>query len=255
MRLARFFVPGIHRREEVMRIEGSDVHHILDVLRLESGARVEVIDSASHSFIAELVCDGRQVNARLVEELARVPGANLRVDIAQALPKGSKMDYVVEKATELGVAAILPFCSERAIVRGSGPSKVERWRRLARSAAEQCGRRDIPAVLAPMEFEDVLARFCAYDCVLFAWESGEPTPLRERLPSLLADARSVLAVVGPEGGFSHAEADAAKARGVEVISLGERVLRTETAALVLVAIVNYVAEGRNVEAARRIISG
>ncbi len=92
--------------------------------------------------------------------------------------------------------------------------------------------------------------------MLFAWESEERRPLRERLPSLLAGVRSVLVVIGPEGGFSHEEADAARARGAEVISLGERVLRTETAALVLLAILNYeTAVGRNAEPARRSISG
>ena len=167
------------------------------------------------------------------------------------------MDVVVEKATELGASAILTFCSERTIARGVGDSKLERWRRIARGAAEQSGRTEIPAVRgAADEFEALLARFSAYDRVLFAWESEERRPLRERLPSLLAGVRSVLVVIGPEGGFSHAEADAARARGAEVISLGERVLRTETAALVLLAILNYeTAVGRNAEPARRSISG
>lgn len=256
MSRARFFVPGVRHRGDVVSIEGGDAHHVTDVLRLGSGDRIEVIDSAAQAFVAELERDGRRLHARLVDELARAPAPDLRIDVAQALPKGSKMDVVVEKATELGASAILTFCSERTIARGVGDSKLERWRRIARGAAEQSGRTEIPAVPAPLEFEALLARFSAYDRVLFAWESEERRPLRERLPSLLAGVRSVLVVIGPEGGFSHAEADAARARGAEVISLGERVLRTETAALVLLAILNYeTAVGRNAEPARRSISG
>jgi 16S rRNA (uracil1498-N3)-methyltransferase len=256
MRLARFFVPGIYDRDEIVRVDGGDAHHIVDVLRLGSGERIEIIDSAAHAFVAELTCEGKRVSARLVEEFARTPDPDVRVDVAQALPKGTKMDFVVEKATELGAATILPFSSERAVAHEAGASKLERWRRIARSAAEQCGRRDIPAVLAPMAFEELLARFGTYDRVFFAWESEERRPLRARLPSLLAGVRSILIVVGPEGGFSHAEADAARPRGAEVISLGARILRTETAAMVLLAILNYeTGEGRNIEAARRIVSG
>lgn len=256
MSRARFFVSGVQHRDDVVSIEGGDAHHITDVLRLRPGDHIEVIDSSARTFVAELERDGRRLRARLVEELAGAPVSELRIDVAQALPKGSKMDIVVEKATELGAAAIVPFCSERAIARVAGTSKLARWRRIARSAAEQCGRADIPTLFAPMQFEELLARFEAYDLVLFAWESEERRPLRERLPALLAGAHRVLVVIGPEGGFSHAESDAARAHGARVVSLGERVLRTETAALVLLAILNYeIAEGRNAEVERRITSG
>ncbi len=105
-------------RGDVVSIEGGDAHHVTDVLRLGSGDRIEVIDSAAQAFVAELERDGRRLHARLVDELARAPAPDLRIDVAQALPKGSKMDFVVEKATELGASAILTFCSERTIARG-----------------------------------------------------------------------------------------------------------------------------------------
>jgi 16S rRNA (uracil1498-N3)-methyltransferase len=233
----RFFVEGVHRPGETVQMEGADAHHILHVLRLRRGDRLEIIDTAAHVFEAELRGDHAVV--ALLRELAPQAARGMRVDVAQALPKGQKMDYVVEKVTELGAGAILPFSSERTIARDVGASKLTRWRRIARSASEQCGRRGVPAVTAPLEFDQLLGRFCAYDLVLFAWESADSQPLRSRLRDLLKGARNVLAVVGPEGGFSHAEADAARSAGAELISLGPNILRTETAALVLIAILNY----------------
>jgi 16S rRNA (uracil1498-N3)-methyltransferase len=235
----RFFVSGIHHPNEIVSIEGDDAHHISNVLRLRAGDRIEIIDSGARAFVAELSGNRKKLRVRLLEEKSRLPARRRRVDVAQAMPKSSKMDSIVEKSTELGVTAVLPFCSERTIVRSVGEAKLQRWRRIARGAAEQCGRRDVPAVPEPVSFGALIARFCAYDVVLFAWEGAIGEPLRQRLPQLLSHADSVLVVVGPEGGFSHAEADAARRSGAEIVSLGERVLRTETAAPALLAILDY----------------
>lgn len=238
MSARRFFVEGVRGLGETVRIEGGDAHHIAHVLRLRPGDRIEVIDSSARAFEAEIV-DGRGVGVRLLRESAPAQERSLRIDVAQAMPKAQKMDYVVEKATELGADAILPFVSERTIVRSAGAARLERWRRIARGAAKQSGRRGVPGVTVPLQFEELLARFRAYDLALFAWESADSQPLRLRLRELLAGATSVLVVIGPEGGFSHAEADAARASGAELVSLGRNILRTETAALVLLAILNY----------------
>lgn len=234
----RFFVEGVHRLGETVQIDGTDAHRILHVLRLRQGDRIEIIDSATHAFEAEIVeSDG--VRARLLGEAAQRDQRTVRIDVAQALPKAQKMDYVVEKATELGAVAILPFVSERGVAREASAARLSRWRRIARSASEQSGRRDVPAVTAPLTFDELLARFCAYDLVLFAWENVDLQPFRLRLRDLLRDARNILVVVGPEGGFSHDEAEAAHSAGAELVSLGPNILRTETAALVLIAILNY----------------
>jgi 16S rRNA (uracil1498-N3)-methyltransferase len=238
MSARRFFVEGVHRPGETVRIDGADAHHLVHVLRLRPGDRFEIVDSAAHAFEAELV-DANPVAARLRSQFAERSARKVRVDVAQALPKAQKMDYVVEKATELGAGAVLPFISERSVARSAGAAKIERWRRIARSASEQSGRRDAPAVTAPLDFDELLARFCAYDLVLFAWESADSEPLRARLRDVLANVTNALVIVGPEGGFSHAEADAARAAGAELVSLGPNILRTETAALVLMAILNY----------------
>ena len=180
------------------------------------------------------------MHAALETSIERAASTLPRVTIAQGVPKGQKMDFVVEKLTELGAGAIVPLQSERTIVSDVSPNKIERWRRLAKSAAQQCGRSDIPEVADPLTFEKMLARFKDYDCVLAAWEVAERVPLRECLPDLIANADNVLVLIGPEGGFSHAEAEAAKEAGAQLVSLGSRILRTETAALVVLAIIGYI---------------
>ena len=121
------------------------------------------------------------------------------------------MDFVVEKGSELGVEAFLPFYCERSVGRDVGAEKAARWQRIARASAQQCGRKSVPAVLEPMPYRTLLERFGEYDAVLFAWELATPAPLTRRLAEALPASGRVLVVVGPEGGFTHEEAELAQA--------------------------------------------
>jgi 16S rRNA (uracil1498-N3)-methyltransferase len=161
------------------------------------------------------------------------------VTIAQAVPKGQKMDLVVEKATELGAHAIVPVRSARVIGHDTSPAKVERWRRIAKSAAQQSGRLHVPDVADVHDWDALLATFAEYDRVYVPWELAEPAPLRDVFETELAHARRVLIVIGPEGGFAADEVERARAAGARPISLGRRILRTETAALVVLAALLY----------------
>lgn len=235
----RFFVEGRHQTGDVIALQGSDAHKITNVLRLRAGDRIEVIDSAAQRFTAALQLDGRTVNARL-EECTECPSTNMPdVTIAQGVPKGQKMDFVVEKLTELGVASIVPLYSERTIVADVSPSKLERWRRLAKSAAQQSGRSDIAQVKDPLTLRELIDDFKNYDRVLLPWELAERTALRDALPALLQGVRRILVIIGPEGGISHGEAMAARDAGAHLISLGDRILRTETAGLVMLSVIAY----------------
>jgi 16S rRNA (uracil1498-N3)-methyltransferase len=235
----RFFVEGVREVGGLVEIGGSDAHKMTHVLRLQDGDRIEIVDSAGKAFSAAIELAGRCVRARLVETIAAA-GANalVRTDVAQAVPKGRRMEFVIEKVTELGAAAILPFYSERSVTRDVGAAKLERWRRIARSAALQCGRREVPQTFDPIPFERLLERFSEYDAVLFPWELAPPLPLRDLLPTALLGARRVLVVIGPEGGFAHDEAEAAREHGAVLLSLGRRILRTDTAALVVLAVID-----------------
>jgi 16S rRNA (uracil1498-N3)-methyltransferase len=244
----RFFVPGAHRAGSSVELAGSDAHKIVNVLRLRSGDALEIVDSSGTLFDAELVDNSGRLGALLTFGHERVARTALRVDVAQAVPKGAKMDYVIEKATELGAGAVIPFTSERSVVREGGEQKLQRWRRLAEAAAQQCGRLDIPRIDPVRSFGDVVSGFGSYDAALFAWELAPQVALLERLGSSLRNARTALVVIGPEGGFSHAEADVATESGAELLWLGPRILRAETAALALLAVIEAVAgasAGRN----------
>ena len=236
----RFFVDGSRSVGENVTLGESDAHKIAHVLRLRDGDPVEIVDAAGNAFDARVFSIVGGINAELMAQRQIGPASALKIDVAQAIPKGAKMDFVIEKATELGADAVLPIYSERCVVADLGASKLARWRRLAKAAAAQCDRRDVPHVTEPLSFDALLERFSGYDVVLMPWERAEREPLRNSLPGMLEGASRVLVLVGPEGGFSEGEAERARDRGAQLVSLGERVLRSETAGLAVLAVLSYV---------------
>lgn len=234
MSASRLFVAGVHAPGDIVALADDDARKLLVVLRRGSGDALDVIDSSGARYAATLVVgSGNGASAKLERRLEAPPRAALAITLAQGIPKGAKMDFVVEKATELGVARIVPFASRRTVGGDAGrDGKLERWRRLAKSAAAQCGRADVPIVEAPLAFDALLARFAGFDAVFVPWELADRTPLRERLPPLVAGVRSVLVAIGPEGGLAESEAEQARTHGAHLLSLGPRIFRTETAALI-----------------------
>ena len=236
----RFFVEGVHVLGESVAFAADDARKIATVLRGRTGDRVQVVDSAGSAFAASLDVDGALVVATLDERLER--GARespVRLAVAQAIPKGQKMDLIVEKATELGVAEIVPLRSERVVGERTGESKTERWQRLAKTAAQQCGRTVIPAVAPIATWDNLLATFGSYDRVYIPWELADVRPLRDTFDADAPRVASALFVIGPEGGFSANEVERAVAAGAVAISLGTRILRTETVALVVLTAFAY----------------
>jgi 16S rRNA (uracil1498-N3)-methyltransferase len=233
----RFFVAGIHAAGARVALEPDDARKLVTVLRRRSGETAEVVDGAGAVYTARLTVEGKAVFADL--EAAALPAAEpetgARIVLAQAIPKGQKMDFIVEKATELGVWAIVPLRSARV----TGERKHERWRRIAKTAAQQSGRSRIPAVESETDWPTLRATFAGYDRVYMPWESADVRPVRDRFEAEARAAGSILIVIGPEGGFSAAETAAAEAAGAVPVSLGARILRTETAALVVLAALLY----------------
>jgi 16S rRNA (uracil1498-N3)-methyltransferase len=236
----RFFVEGVHAVGDRVAFAPDDARKLTTVLRKRSGDRVAVVDSAGVAYAATVELDGRAVHARLDAALER-PAAEstLRVTIAQAVPKGAKMDLVVEKAVELGAHAIVPVRSARVVGHAAAGGKVERWRRIARAAAQQSGRTRVPDVSDVVDWAALLRTFARYERVYVPWELADPSPLRTVFDEDLRDVTSALIAIGPEGGFSAEEIDAAREADASIISLGRRILRTETAALVVLAAMQY----------------
>lgn len=211
-------------------------HYLADVLRLPPGAPIEVFDGRGVAYDA--VFEGGESVA--LGPRRQVPPPAARVWLAFALAKGEKADLVVQKATELGVSRLLPFQAGRSVVRldaARAAGRVRRWRRIAEEAARQCGRSEVPEVSAPGTLESALATVpAAFARILFHAGEGES------LGALCAPgAEGFLAVVGPEGGLTGAEVDAARTAGCRLGSLGPRVLRAETAAIAAAALIQYLA--------------
>lgn len=240
MSLPRFLVAPGAVRDGAATVDGEELAHMRKVLRLRPGARVLLWDGegTEHEALIRAYVGG--VAAMTVVRSYRPEReSSLAVTLAQAVGKGDKMDWIVEKSTELGVACVAPFLSSHTIPRFGGERgerRRERWEKIAAAAARQSGRTRIPEVREPDRFDAMLARDWQCDARLLLWEgpSGRAlTSLREELGSL----GSVLVMVGPEGGFSEEEAAKAAAHGYHAVSLGKRILRTETAAVAAVCAV------------------
>jgi 16S rRNA (uracil1498-N3)-methyltransferase len=202
--------------------------YLADVLRLAPGAALEVFDGRGGRYAAE-IGPGFEWVALGPREVAAA--AAVEIALVVALAKGEKMELVVQKATELGVARVLPFEAERSVVRleaEKGEERAGRWRRIAAEAARQCGRADVPEVAAPAPLERALAALAPGTCTFVFHPGGGK--LEGAAPG------SVAAVVGPEGGLTDGEVAACERAGATRAALGPRVLRAETAAIVAVAL-------------------
>jgi 16S rRNA (uracil1498-N3)-methyltransferase len=234
----RFFVLPEHIRNGWVEFAPAQARQITQVLRLRLGDRVAVFDGTGREIVAALAtATPRQASARILREVPRVGPPALSVTLAQVIPRGSAMDLIVGKATELGVSRIVPLEAERSVRRAT--ARGPRWRRIAQEAAEQCGRPDLPE-LAP------IASLEAYLCghpegvPLVACDPSEGS---RPLVSVCQDLHGVTALtllVGGEGGLSPDEIERLRSPGVHLASLGPRLLRAETAALAALAVIQAI---------------
>ncbi|HEB12324.1 MAG TPA: 16S rRNA (uracil(1498)-N(3))-methyltransferase [Actinobacteria bacterium] len=237
--MSRFFVGSESIDVDQAHIHGSDVHHIRDVLRLKAGDKLTLIDESATEFACEISeIHSDHITARIVsshQPLKAVP----YLALFQGIPKGRKLDLVVEKATELGVDRITPVLCERSVPRpdSSSDSRLRRWRRIAQSAAKQCRRASIPEITGPMGWPELTEELRDFDRVVVFWEAAT-----EPVDSALADfeGRRLAILIGPEGGLAASEVDSLMALGAKPAWLGPRILRTETAPIVALAIVNFI---------------
>jgi 16S rRNA (uracil1498-N3)-methyltransferase len=235
MSLPRFHVPAAAPGARVTLPEHT-AHHAREVLRLRAGAKVRVFDGSGHEWDAVLdEASRRTVSARLLHAVAPRPESPLRLVLAMAALKGDRMELVVQKATELGVAEVWPvvsFRTDAAARPALAGSRSERWERVVSGAAEQCGRAVVPHVAPTVRLEELLQRPFGGTRVALLETPGHPA-----LATLALDAASpLLLLVGPAGGFEPAEAEALRAAGFAPASLGPRILRAETAAVAALAI-------------------
>ncbi len=240
----RLFVPPARITPPRLALSPDDQHYLLHVRRLKVGDAFEVFDGQGGRYPA--VIDSDPGHATLGTRRSDPGRAGPSLELWQGLPKSDKLDLIIQKATELGVARIVPLTAERSVPRLTGErssGKAERWRRIATEAARQCGRADVPEVLAPHDFTAFVRR--AGETGVAAgvlYEGGSERSLRSFLAAVQAPAAIVLAV-GPEGGFAPGEVDAAIAAGIPLLTLGSTILRAETAAIVACALARAASGG------------
>ena len=243
--MPRFFVTAsqIGVRDDLTKtvlITGDDASHITRSLRMKEGERIVVCDMARTEYDCEIVSVGDTVTARVVAERASSSEPPYKATLYQALVKGDKFDTIVQKAVECGVCRIVPVLTDRCIVRLNKKEcekKVARWQRIADEAAKQCGRGALVSVSDMMTFKEAVADAAKSDVSLFCYEGENEVSLKTAISGEKPE--TVSFIVGPEGGFSAKEADAAADAGLKTVTLGRRILRTETAASFVLACLSY----------------
>ena len=239
--MARFYVPQPRLEKGMLKVEGEEVKHIRKVLRLTEGDEITVFDGLGKEF------EGTIVEERLSSVVIRVKSVSsskrdspLEVTLAQSLLKGEKMDYLIQKATELGVKEIIPFLSARSVPlleKSKRLKRHHRWERIVIEASKQCGRGVVPRIEFLQDYSEMLPKASPNALRLILWER-EGIRLKEILERS-KEKKKIFFVIGPEGGLSQGEVDEAKEAGFIAVTLGRRILRAETASLCFLSILQY----------------
>jgi len=235
----RFFIDRI-QGEIVSLTDTEQLHHLKDVLRLKVNDEVSIFDGEGNDYAGVITgIDKRQVEIK-VKQVRSANKTSVKLTVACAIPKGSRMDEVIDYLTQLGVERIIPMRTERTVVKldsAKTEARLKRWQKIAQSAAQQSQRSRIPVIESVARFEDVILSSQDYDLKLIPNLSGERKPIRE----VVAETRpkDVIVLVGPEGDFTAEEVGLALSQGFIAVSLGDTVLRVATAAIAVAAYIKF----------------
>ena len=233
-----FFVDNENKKDDRYFISGTDFNHIKNVLRMSIGEQF-LVSCDDHSDLCEIESfETDTVVVKIIEQDYQSTNLPIKIHLFQGLPKSDKLELIIQKAVELGVATVTPVAMKRSIVKiddKKKKSKTERWQAIAEAAAKQSKRTAIPEVREVMSYKEMLNEAKNLDLLLVPYECAEGMTATKEALSQITSGMSVGIVIGPEGGFEQKEIDSALEIGGKVISLGARILRTETAAITSVA--------------------
>ncbi len=227
-----FFIPPQNLTDRQAILTGEQARQIAQVLRLHVGERVVVLDNTGWEYEVRLTAvTPPQVIGDIVEKRTAVGEPSLHITLYMALLKREKFEWVLQKGTEVGVSRFVPVITQRTLAQDTEikPGKQERWQKILTEAAEQCRRSRIPALAAPMKLADALAQHGA-EMALIPWESATAVGLKSALSGTIPTSAALF--IGPEGGFAPEEIERARQHHVQPVTLGKRILRAETAAIV-----------------------
>lgn len=239
--MSRFYVDKESIKGNQILVTGKEAHHILDVMRLKISDEVIVFDGTGKEYVGTVKETGRK---SLLLEIIKTRDAACQercsITLIQAIPKKDKMDYIVEKATELGVKSIMPVMTARTVPDWSDAKKAAtaaRWQKIAQEAAKQCGRADIPSINLITPLEEAIRTVEKYDLKLIAALSDKAVKLKDALKG--SPGGKIALAIGPEGDFTAEEINTAEEEGFKTISLGPRVLKSDTAGLAAITMIGY----------------
>jgi 16S rRNA (uracil1498-N3)-methyltransferase len=243
MATPRFYIPPHCWNPDRLALDPAESHHAVDVLRLKKGDRATAFNGQGSEATVEVAeAKSGHVSFRLLHQGKSAP-LSCAITLGQAVPKGKNMELIVEKAVELGVAAISPLLSERTVVKCDEEDalrKRDKWQRVAIEAAKQCGQNWLPQVNKPQALKNYFTGGSKFDLMLIASLQPDARPVKTVLADLDGRRpRSVLILVGPEGDFTPAEIALAKSHGCHPVTLGPIILRTETAALYCLSVLGH----------------
>ncbi|MCQ9208472.1 MAG: 16S rRNA (uracil(1498)-N(3))-methyltransferase [Omnitrophica bacterium] len=240
--MSKFFIPPASIQGDIAMIDGKEAHHILDVMRLKAGDRIEAFDGKGTLYQGHILDTANKKVKLKIERVRKTTAvSNLKVTLIQALPKKNKIDYIIQKCTELGVDTIIPVQTARTIVKLDKQKQIarrKRWERIAREAAKQCGRTVNPRIKELTSWKDVLSRLDNFDLKLLPCLSENTQKIKDVLQAQ-NKVEKIALFIGPEGGFTTEEIRQAQDAGCLAVSLGVNVLKSDTASVCALAMINY----------------
>ena len=241
--MQHFFVTPDQVEDARIIVEGSDVNHMKNVLRLRLGEEVMVSDGNNLSYLCKVEAyEEDRVILGIQETKEADTELPSKVYLFQGLPKGDKMELIVQKAVELGVCEVIPVAMKRSVVKldeKKAKKKAERWQQIAESAAKQAGRGCIPEVQPVISYREALSKAAELNVLLLPYELAEGMKTTKEVIRKILPGQSIGIFIGPEGGFEREEVEQAMEAGAQVITLGKRILRTETAGLTVLSILMF----------------
>ena len=242
--ISTFYVKNNQVNDETISILGDDVKHIRNVLRHKIGDELEVCDESEVRYLTKIKdFQESEILLDILEQTEKNTELPVRIDLYQGLPKSDKMDLIVQKTTELGISSVIPVITDRVIVKlekGNENKKIERWNKIAIEAAKQSGRQRVPVVENVVNLEKIVENLSKYDIVIVPFECEKDSTLKNILKNVKNKIENIAVVIGPEGGFSEKDIETLeKVSNVAKVSLGKRILRTETAGLATIAMLLY----------------
>lgn len=245
--MPKFFVSDEQINETLgeIKITGTDVNHLKNVLRVKSGDKVEICNLCNQqNYNCQIKEINREyINTKILEKMSEIAESNVKVTIFQGIPKAEKMEWVIQKAVELGVYDIVPVEMKRCVVKlkeKDVDKKLQRWQKISEVAAKQCGRNLIPKIHPVITSKDIANQINQYDVILVAYEDEKHITLKQELLKLKQkDDIKIGIIIGPEGGLESKDVEMWREKGAKIITLGRRILRTETVALQCLSIIMY----------------